>query len=423
MTINQNIINANEEETEDISKHTDDLKMFVSFKGFLNRMDIAYVSTYPPQQCGIATFTKDLHSSIDKYIPFSNPAIVALVNDNEIFNFPKIVKYQITKNNLQSYFDVADMINDSDIKCVSLQHEYGIYGGNDGEYVIDFIERLKKPIVATLHTVLSEPGENQKRIIQAISEKSANLVVMVKKGKEILIDKYGIPEDKIIIIPHGVPNIKRIPIEQAKKTFGISGRPVISTFGLISRGKGIEYALNAMVRVAQKYPDALYLVLGETHPGVRNHEGESYRNELMQIVNDNHLENNVRFNNKFLEMPELLNYLSATDIYVTPYINRDQIVSGTLAYALGCGKAIVSTNYLYAESVLSKGRGLLVDFKNSDEIANAIISILDNPSMRSDMEKESYAYGRKSKWFNVAIDYLDLFNIVNDKFGAKNPKK
>lgn len=402
--------------------HPDDLRMFKFLREVMNRIDIAYVATYPPQECGIATFTRDLSTAIEKYTPFSRPMVVAVTGNVDTHHFPSVVKYQIMKENHQSYLDAADMINDSDIWGVSLQHEYGIFGGRDGEYILDFVDRLRVPVITTLHTVLFDPGPNQKRIMQRLCEMSASTVVMVKTGKDMLVETYGIPASKIAVIPHGVPNVSKISTAQAKKTLGIGNVPVMSTFGLISRGKGIEYALKAMPGILRKHADTLYLVLGQTHPGVRNSEGESYRKELLQIVADLGIEKNVRFNNKYLGMDELLNYLSATDVYVTPYINRDQIVSGALAYALGCGRAIVSTKYLYAEEVLSNGSGLLVDFKNPEEIAASVIAILDDPVMRARMEELSYAYGRASKWFNVAIEYLDLFHTKCPRPEARHPR-
>jgi glycosyltransferase involved in cell wall biosynthesis len=293
---------------------------------------------------------------------------------------------------------------------VSLQHEYGIFGGLDGEYVLELLKRLKKPVVSTLHTVLFSPGPNQKRIVQQIAELSSAVVVMVKMGRDMLINSYGVAPDKITVIPHGVPNVHRVSALAVKKALGLSGRLVISTFGLINRGKGIEYAIQAIPEVVQQYPGAIYLVLGETHPGVRNFEGESYRTELLSLVENLGLRNHVRFNNRYLTLEELINYLCATDVYVTPYVNRDQIVSGTLAYALGCGKAIVSTPYLYAEEVLSEGRGKLVEFKDSSAMAQSINNILANPVLREQMETRAYRYGRRAAWFNVAIDYLDLYH-------------
>lgn len=393
----------------------EDLKMFKFLRRVLNHIDIAYVATYPPQECGIATFTRDLATAISKYTPFSDPLVVAISGEADIEPFPKIVKYQIHKPDLQSYLDAADFINDSTVGAVSLQHEYGIFGGPDGEYVLEFLGRLKKPIFATLHTVLFNPSPNQKRIVQEIARLAKGVIVMVKMGRNMLINNYDIPPEKVFVIPHGVPNVHRVSASTVKKTLGIADRPVISSFGLINRGKGIEYAIQAMPYVLEKYPDAIYLVLGETHPGVRNYEGESYRTYLLQLVSDLGLQKNVRFNNRYLALEELINYLCATDVYVTPYINKDQIVSGTLAYALGCGKAIVSTPYLYAEEVLSEGRGVLVDFKDPEGMGSRINEILSNPSIREPMEARAYKYGRRAAWFNVAIDYLNLFHKLSPR--------
>lgn len=388
----------------------EDLKMFRFLRGVLNHINIAYIGTYPPQECGIATFTRDLSSAISKYTPFSEPIVVASGGEVDIEQYSKVVKLQINKQDAKSYLEAADFINSAPVNAVSLQHEYGIYGGNDGEYVLDMIARIKKPIVTTLHTVLFSPSPNQKRVVQEMAQKVDALVVMVKMGREMLINNYQVPPEKIVTIPHGVPNVHRVNSGSVKKALGISDRPVISTFGLINRGKGIEYAIQALPKVLEENPDALYLVLGETHPGVRNYEGESYRKELLQLVADLGLEKHVRFNNRYLTLDELIKYLCATDVYVTPYINRDQIVSGTLAYALGCGKAIVSTPYLYAEEVLSQGRGILVDFKEPDAMAKAANDILRDTAMREKMEARAYRYGRRAAWFNVAIDYLDLFH-------------
>lgn len=400
----------------------EDLNMFRFLRRVLNHIDVAYVATYPPQECGIATFTRDLATAISKYTPFSDPFVIAVGEGADIEQYPKMVKFQITKSDIQSYLRAADLVNNSSAGGVSLQHEYGIFGGPDGEYVLSFLERLRKPAVATLHTVLFNPSPNQKRIVQELGRMCSALVVMVKMGKEMLVNNYGVPAQKIVTIPHGVPNVHRVSAATIKKTLGISDRLVISSFGLINRGKGIEYGIQAMPGILKKYPDAMYLVLGETHPGVRNYEGESYRKELLELVTDLGLEKHVRFNNRYLALEELINYLCATDVYITPYINRDQIVSGTLAYALGCGKAIVSTPYLYAEEVLSEGRGLLVDFRDPEQLAGAVNRILDDPVLREQMETKAYKYGRRAAWFNVAIDYLDLFHRLCPRPKAAVPQ-
>lgn len=390
----------------------DDLRMFKFLRRVLNNIDIAYIATYPPTECGIATFTRDLATAISKYTPFSDPFVVAISSIESIEQYPKIVKYQIQKHDIDSYVQAAEFLNQSSARVVNLQHEYGIFGGADGEYILSLLEKLEIPLVATLHTVLFNPSPNQRRIVQEIAKKAMAVVVMVKTGKDILVNTYDIPPEKIVIIPHGVPNVHRVSAAAVKKSLGIPDSPVISTFGLINRGKGIEYAIQAMPKILEKYPKAMYLVLGETHPGVRYYEGESYRNELLQLVADLGLQKNVRFNNRYLSLEELINYLCATDVYVTPYLNKDQIVSGTLAYALGCGKAIVSTPYLYAEEVLADGRGILVEVRNPDSIAEAVIKILSNPALKEEMEAKAYRYGRRAAWFNVAIDYLDLFHTL-----------
>ena len=275
--------------------------------------------------------------------------------------------------------------------------------------MLDFLHALEKPAVATLHTVLQRPSPNQKRIIQEMGKLCEVLVVMVRTGRDILLDVYGVDPKKVTIIPHGVPNVHRVSATSVKRSLGISNKQILSTFGLINRGKGLENVIQAMPKILEKHPNVIYLVLGETHPGVRKFEGESYRNMLTDTINQLGLEDNVRFNNRFLSLNELVRYLCATDVYVTPYLNKDQIVSGTLAYALGCGKAIVSTPYLYAEEVLADGRGILVDFESPDSIADAVNSVLDDKNLKESLEKEAYGYGRRAAWFNVAIDYLDLF--------------
>lgn len=394
---------------------SEDIKLFKSLRDSMNIIEPAYISTYPPTECGIATFTKDVVTSVAKFTPFSKPIVLAVERDNEIEAFGREVRFQVLKENKQSYIDAANYINNSTADLLSIQHEYGIYGGNDGEYILDLLRALKKPSMATLHTVLQNPSPNQKRIIQEMGKLCDAFIVMVKTGRKILVDVYGIDPHKVTVIPHGVPNVRKVSASTVKKSLGFSDKNIISTFGLISRGKGLEYAIKAMPKILEKHPNTVYLILGETHPGVRNYEGESYRNSLSALVKELGLEDNVRFNNRFLALSELVRYLCATDIYVTPYLSKDQITSGTLAYALGCGKAIVSTPYLYAEEVLSEGRGLLADFYDPDSISNNIINILDNAQLRESLEGNAYKYGRRATWFNVAIDYLEVCKRILKK--------
>lgn len=393
---------------------SEDLRLFGFLRESMNKIEPAYVSTYPPSECGIATFTKDVASSVAKYTPFSKPTVVAIKREHEIEPYERIVRYQIIKEDKQSYLDAAKFLNESSIDIVSIQHEYGIYGGPDGEYVLDLLAALKKPAVATLHTVLQNPSPNQKRIIQEMAKLCGVLIVMVKIGRQILLDVYGVDPSKVTVIPHGVPNVHKVSASSVKKSLGFSDKAILSTFGLINRGKGIEHVIEAMPNILEKHPNVVYLVLGETHPGVRKHEGESYRNMLTETINRLGIEEHVRFNNRFLSLNELVRYLCATDVYITPYLNKDQICSGTLAYALGCGKAIASTPYLYAEEVLGDGRGMLVDFSSPESIATTVNKILDDKDLKESLESAAYRYGRRAAWFNVAIDHLDLFHrLIN----------
>jgi len=391
---------------------TEDLKLFRFLRESMNKIEPAYLATYPPTECGIATFTKDVVTSVGKYTPFSKPHVLAVSPAEEIEPYERVVRFQVIRNDRQSYLDAAEYVNNSTVDIVSVQHEFGIYGGVEGDYVLDFLRALKKPAVATLHTVLHSPNPDQRRVVQELGRLTEAVIVMVEKGREILLEVYGLPSEKIVLIPHGVPNVHRVSATAVKKALGIADRKILSTFGLISRGKGIEYAIRSLPAIIEKHPDVLYLVLGETHPVVRSGEGEAYRKELLDTVHELRLERHVRFNNRFLTLTELVRYLCATDVYITPYLNRDQIVSGTLAYALGCCKAIVSTPYLYAEEVLSDGRGVIVDFKSPEQIASAVNEILDNPQLKESLESAAYRYGRRTAWFNVAIDYLELFHRI-----------
>lgn len=400
---------------------SEDLNLFRYLRESMSKIEPVYVSTYPPSECGIATFCKDVASSVAKYTPFSKPSVIAIKREHEIEPYDRVVRYQILRENKQSYLDAAKFVNDSSLDVVSLQHEYGIFGGDDGEYVLDFLEALEKPAVGTCHTVLQRPSPNQKRILQAMGELCSAMVVMVKTGRRILLDTYEMDPKKVTVIPHGVPNVHKVSANSVKRALGIANSHVLSTFGLINRGKGIEYVIQAMPKILEKHPNTVYLVLGETHPGVRTHEGESYRNMLADIIRELGLEEHVRFNNRFLALNELVRYLCATDVYITPYLNKDQICSGTLAYAVGCGRAIISTPYLYAEEVLADGRGCLVDFSSPDSIAETAIKILDDKEMKESMESAAYSYGRRAAWFNVAVDYLDLFHRVISQWRTTHP--
>lgn len=386
-----------------------DLARFPYLKDVLNRIEVAYVATYPPTECGIATFTHDSLSAIRKFTPFSSPVVIAMNYPGETNPYPEEVRFQIDKAIPEDYDAAARFINDSSISVLHIEHEYGIFGGDTGDLILRLMEQVEKPMVVTLHTVLASPTDKQREIVESMARLAGAIIVMIAMGRQILTEHYNVDPGKIHVIPHGVPNVRRRPSDAMKRQIGLKGRQVISTFGLISRGKGLEYAIEAMAEVVKTHPEAVYLVLGETHPAVRKEQGEEYRNQLNALVARHNLHRHVRFNNHFLSLRELVSYLSATDIYITPYLSRDQITSGTLAYAIGCGKAIISTPYLYAEEMLGDGRGLLVPFRDSSAIAAAILRLLDDDTHRHSLEEKTYRFGRRTTWYNVAIEHLNLF--------------
>lgn len=392
-------------------------------------INVAFLSTYPPRVCGIATFTEDLVSEIDKiaplYNPFVNTNVIAISDDIYLYN-EKVIK-ELKQFEKESYFDVAQFINDSEIDLLVIQHEYGIYGGEYGEYLNCLVDNIKKPFIVVLHTVLLNPTDKQKYIVNYLGSKAVKVVTMAKNTIELLVNIYGIPEEKIVHIPHGVPINTQVDREKLKKEFGLEGRFVISTFGLIGPGKGIEYAIEALSKVKDEIPNIMYLILGRTHPGIIKHSGESYRDKLMNMVKEYNLENHVMFVNRYLTLDEILKYLQLSDIYITPYLSKEQAVSGTLSYALASGKVIISTSYRYAEELLADGRGILVDFRDSDAIAKAIKEIYYNKDLRESIEKKAFEYGKNMWWNVVAERYIKLFDeIVNKKietFSGRGWKK
>jgi polysaccharide biosynthesis protein PslF len=391
-----------------MSKDTD-LTRFPYLKDVITNVEVAYIATYPPTECGIATFTQDVVSSVRKFTPFSKPHVIAMNPTGETEVYPEVVEVQVDKETVEDYDEAARYINESSVDVLMVEHEYGIYGGDHGEYIVRLMEQVKKPMVVTLHTVLATPNPKQKEITERMGRLAKHLMVMIETGRKILVENYDVDPAKIVVIPHGVPNVRKRPSAVAKKKLGLEGHTVISTFGLISRGKGLEYGIEGMKHVVERHPEAIYLVLGQTHPNVLKEYGEEYRNSLQELVRKHGLTRNVRFANKYLTLEELVTYLSATDIYITPYLGPDQITSGTLAYAIGCGKAIISTPYLYAVEMLGAGRGILVPFRDAEAVGEAYLRLLDDPAYRHSLEEKTYRFGRKTTWYNVAIEHLNLF--------------
>jgi len=376
-----------------------------------HKIKVAYVSTYPPRECGIATYTKGLVDAITMFCArvVTAPVVTAINDRGGHYDYEFRVKSQIDVNDLQSYKKVAQQINASDVDVVNLQHEYGIFGGEWGGYVNEFLQEIKKPVVTSLHTILGEPAPDAKRVMEEILLNSDFVVVMSKVGIGMLEQLYDSYPDRIRHIPHGCPNLPYLGTVVAKRSLGLKDRVVLSTFGLLSRGKGIEYAIQALPHVLRVRPEILYLVIGETHPEVRKREGEEYRGFLIDLVESLGLKKNVRFMNRFLPENELITHLQATDVYIVPYPNREQISSGTLAYALGTGKAIVTTPFLHAEEAISKGAALECKFKDPDSIAECVNTLLKDDQILQRYSRTAYEYSRAMIWPNVAMSYVNVF--------------
>lgn len=374
-------------------------------------MNIAILSTYPPRECGIASFSKDLKDNISKM--GKTVKILAITDSGANYDYPLDVLYEIRQEDRDSFIEAAHFVNYFPIDIVIVEHEYGIFGGMDGKYVLDFVAHLQKPFVLTTHTVLPNPNFRQKWILRGLGSKAAAVVCMTKRSASLLEDIYCIPEDKIYVIPHGVPEFKPKNREKLKEAYGYSGRTIVSTFGLIGPGKGIENGIKCIGELALRHPDILYLVLGATHPSLVKKYGESYRESLISLVENMCLKNNIEFINHYLSLDELGDYLYMTDVYLTPYPNRNQAVSGTLTYAVGCGRAIVSTPYDYALEILGNGRGLIADSTNNYmELASLIEKIIVNPTLKRSLEDRALKLGKTMTWTNVAKQYINLMGIL-----------
>lgn len=373
---------------------------------------VIYISSYIPRKCGIATFTKDLTNAINLLNPYALAEIMALNQNGESLNYPWEAKFRINQDDLSSFLSASDYINQSGADLIFLQHEFGLFGGHCGEYVLPFVDAIKKPIVSTLHTVVKDPNTDSENILKRLINKSEAVVVMMKETRERLIRDFGTPSEKVVTIPHGTPDLPFEPTATHKRRKRLRNRIVLGNINLLSPSKGIEYALEATAIIAKKIPDVLYLVIGQTHPIVIKHEGEKYRRHLNSIVKKLKIENNVRFINEYLTLEDLIGWLKTIDFYITPYLDPQQSSSGALAYAIGAGKVCISTPYLYAQEALSQDRGLIVPFKNSEAIAEAVLGMIDNPKKKNEIEKKAYEYGRLMTWSNVALKHITLFQAI-----------
>jgi len=373
---------------------------------------VAVIGNYLPRQCGIATFTTDLVEGLSAEAPDIHCWAVAMNDKPEGYSYPEKVRFEINQNKLTDYSVAAQFLNISQTDIVCVQHEYGLFGGPAGSHLLKLLGDLRMPVVTTLHTVLKDPAPEYRAVMGKIADLSDKLVVMSHKAFDFLRDIYAVPEDKIVFIHHGIPDTPFIDPSFYKDKFGVEGKKVLLTFGLLSPNKGIENVLQALPAVIKKHPDVAYIILGATHPNILKLHGDAYRIMLQQLVRKLDIGEHVIFQNRFVELKELCEFLGIADIYVTPYLEEAQITSGTLAYAMGTGKAVISTPYWYATEMLAEGRGRIVPFSNPDAMAEQIVGLLDNDVERHAIRKKAYTFSREAVWKEVSRKYLQVFSEV-----------
>lgn len=376
---------------------------------------VALIGNFPPRRCGIATFTADLHTALRVSEPETKLSTIAMTDPAMAYDYPKEVGYEIAQERAEDYLAAAEHINARNPDIICLQHEFGIFGGPSGEHLVAMLEKLRAPVVTTLHTILPKPDKDQRRVLERVVCASSRLVAMTEMGRTILIHDLGITPEKISVIPHGIPDMPFLDPAYEKHRFGLDGRDVVLTFGLLSPNKGIEVMIDAVPELVECHPDLTYVILGVTHPHLIAREGEAYREELEARVRELGLEDYVRFVNDYVDAPTLHAWLSASDIYVTPYLSEAQIASGTLAYSVGLGKAVVSTPYWHAQELLADRRGVLVPFASSSALAEAINTLLNDRRLRDELRRNAYEAGRDMVWPVVARRYRALFQQAREE--------
>jgi glycosyltransferase involved in cell wall biosynthesis len=374
-----------------------------------------YISSYVPRKCGIATYTSDLTRAIDLINPYCESKIIALIRPEDKIDHPPEVKFKINQDEIDSYIKAAHYINKSRTDIVVLEHEFGLYGGEFGKYIIKLIELIKKPLIITAHTIPDDSNNGYGLVLKDVIKFADKVIVMMPESLEKLVKRYDYPKEKIDIIPHGVPDIPLEPNYKYKKKKRLEDKVILGNINLLSAVKGLEYTIEALKKIKKKLNNVLYLIIGQTHPIVLKAEGQKYKNFLKEKIKHYNLQENVKFINKYMSLKELVVWLRIIDIYITPYLNPQQSTSGALAYAIGAGKLCISTPYLYAKEVLAEGRGIIVPFRNSQAIADAVIDICKNPQRKLEMEKKAHKFGRLMTWYNVALQHLELFNEILDK--------
>ena len=384
-------------------------------------MNIAFLGTYPPRQCGIATFTHDLRTAAVAHCGGTPCPVIALNDLPSAYAYPPEVACEIAEREPASYARAAEFPNRSGADLLCVQHEFGIFGGVAGAHVLELLRAVKIPIVTTLHTVLRSPGPEQRRVMDELIALSDRLVVMTERGRMFLREIYGVPAAKIDLIAHGIHDVPFEEPDRFKELFAVDGRLVLLTFGLLSPNKGIEHVLDALAEIIAEFPDVVYLVLGATHPSLVREQGESYRLGLERLAKRNGVEQHVIFYDRYAELPELMQFIGAADVYLTPYLNEQQIVSGTLAYAFGAGKAVVSTPYWHAAELLADGRGVLVPFADAAAIAREVRALLRDGPARLAMRRRAYRIGREMVWNRAAAHYSESFARARKDHAAAQP--
>ncbi|TGC09818.1 glycosyltransferase family 4 protein [Methanolobus halotolerans] len=376
------------------------------------KLKVLFIGTYVPRECGIATFTSDLFNTISKEDEVDCCEVIALNDIDETYDYPEEVVFEIRRNKLEDYYRAADHINRSDHDVVCLQHEFGLYWGDAGDYIFALLSSIDKPIITTLHTVIKDPEPPYRRVTEKLMQYSDKVIVMSETSENILHEVYDIHNGKTELVYHGIPDCPFTDSKEHKELLGLKGSPLILTFGLLNPNKGVETTLDALPAVVEKHPGLKYLVLGATHPEIKRNFGEAYREYLLDKVHELGLESNVIFHDKFVEKNELYEYILASDIYVSPYHSREQVVSGALTYAIGMGKAIVSTPYWYAQETLTENRGILVEFEDITGISKALMHLIENPQECNEMRRNAYEFGRQMIWKNVGKEYISIFRLA-----------
>ncbi|MDG2521854.1 glycosyltransferase family 4 protein [Caulobacter segnis] len=370
---------------------------------------VALIGNFPPRRCGIATFTADVHDALTASFPDLACDVYAMDDGNGPYDFGGPVKFSIRQQQFGDYAEAARRINESGADLINLQHEFGIFGGPAGEDILRVLSAVRAPVVVTLHTVLTNPNADQRRVMRGLIQRASRLLVMAEKGKEILRRVYSVPGDKIAVIPHGAPDRPLVEPDTGKAAFGLEGRKVLMTFGLLSPNKGLEVMIRALPAIVERHPDVIYTIIGATHPHLIAREGEAYREQLAELATSLGVRRNLAFINEYMDTPALLDRLQAADIYVTPYLAEAQITSGTLSYAVAMGKAVVSTPYWHAHELLNDGTGVLAPFGDVEALAAAVNGLLDDPERQAGLQARAYAKGRRTIWSAVAKDYVSTF--------------